>query len=120
MRILIVDDHEDLRTMLQVWLQAEGYEVVVAPDGGAALGLLDRNPVDLVVTDLCMPETDGIEMIVEVKKRFGHVPIVAMSGWTSSGGIDYLQVAREIGAVRTLKKPFDPVELSKIVRELIP
>jgi DNA-binding response OmpR family regulator len=120
MHILIVDDHEDLRTMLQVWLQAEGYEVVVAPDGGTALELLERNPVDLVVTDLCMPETDGIEMIVELKKRFAHIPIVAMSGWTSSGGVDYLQVAREIGAVRTLKKPFEPVELSKIVRELIP
>lgn len=119
MRVLIVDDHEDLRTMLQVWLQAEGYEVDVAPDGLTALELLQRNPVDLVVTDLCMPETDGIEMIVELKKRFAHIPIIAMSGWTSTGSVDYLQVAREIGARKTLKKPFEPVELSKLVRELI-
>jgi len=118
MRILIVDDHEDLRTMLQAWFKAEGHVVAVAPDGGAALDLLERDPADIVITDLCMPETDGIEMIVELKKRFPKIPIIAMSGWTSSGGVDYLHVAREIGAVRTLRKPFEPAELSKIINEL--
>jgi DNA-binding response OmpR family regulator len=118
MRVLIVEDNDDLRHMLQLWLQADGHEVAVAPDGRAALDLLDHHPADVVVTDLCMPETDGIEVIVELKKRFPQMPIVAVSGWTSAGGMDYLQVAREIGAVRTLKKPFEPLELGKILREL--
>ena len=118
MRILIVDDNEDMRTMLQAWLQAEGHDVAVAPDGHSALKMLVARPTDILVTDLCMPETDGIETIVAVRKQFPHIPIVAMSGWTSAGGADYLEVAREIGAVKTLKKPFEPAQLSDIVRKL--
>ena len=118
MRVLIVDDNEDLRIMLQRWLEADGFEAVVATDGHTGLALLDAQAIDVVVTDLCMPETDGIETIEAVRTRFPHIPIVAMSGWISSGGVDYLEVAREIGAVRTLKKPFEPVALSRILREL--
>jgi CheY-like chemotaxis protein len=118
MRVLIVDDNEDLRNMLRRWLAADGFETVEAPDGRSALALLDAQAIDAVVTDLCMPETDGIETIEAVRNRFPHIPIVAMSGWISSGGVDYLEVAREIGAIGTLKKPFEPAELSRILREL--
>ena len=118
-RILVVDDNEDLRNMLRLFLEAEGFEVAVAPDGHAALAALRAQPADVVVTDLFMPDKDGIETIVELKKRFPEAKIVAMSGWTSTEGSDYLRVAREIGAVKTLKKPFDPVELSKVVRKLL-
>jgi DNA-binding response OmpR family regulator len=72
----------------------------------------------VVVTDLFMPDQDGIETILELRKRFPQVRIVAMSGWTSSEGSDYLRVAREIGALETLRKPFDPQELSQLLRAL--
>jgi DNA-binding response OmpR family regulator len=104
--------------MLSLCLQADGVDVAVAADGEAGLALMEKHPVDVVVTDLFMPDKDGIETIVELKKRYPGVKIVVMSGFTSIGGTDYLGVARELGALTTLKKPFDPAELSKVVREL--
>jgi DNA-binding response OmpR family regulator len=117
-RILVVDDNEDLRTTIQALLQADGFEVSVAADGEAALLLHRAHPADVVVTDLFMPDKDGIETIIELKKLYPNVKIIAMSGWTSTQGSDYLQVAREIGAAVTLQKPFDPLELSRVVRQL--
>lgn len=117
-RVLLIDDNVDLTSMLSLCLQADGVDVLVAADGEAGLALLKEQPVDVVVTDLFMPDKDGIETIVELKKRYPDVKIVVMSGFTSIGGTDYLGVARELGAVTTLKKPFDPAELSKVVREL--
>ena len=117
-RILVVDDNEDLRTTIQALLQADGFEVAVAADGEAALIQNKSRPADVVVTDLFMPDKDGIETIIELKKLYPNIKIVAMSGWTSTQGSDYLQVAREIGAAVTLQKPFDPAELSRVVRAL--
>jgi CheY-like chemotaxis protein len=117
-RILVVDDNEDLRTTIQALLQADGFEVAVAADGEAALVLNRSRPADVVITDLFMPDKDGIETIIELKKLYPNIKIVAMSGWTSTQGSDYLQVAREIGAAVTLQKPFDPLELSRVVRQL--
>jgi DNA-binding response OmpR family regulator len=117
-RILVVDDNEDLRTTIQALLQADGFEVAVAGDGQAALALHQACPADVVITDLFMPDKDGIETIVELRKLSPKLKIIAMSGWTSTQGSDYLRVAREIGAAATLQKPFDPQELSRVVRQL--
>jgi len=104
--------------MLQAQLEMEGFEVATAPDGARALALLGRQRTDLIITDLFMPDKDGIETIIELRKLYPMVKIVAISGWTSTQGSDYLQVAREIGAAATLQKPFDPAELSRVVRQL--
>ena len=117
-RILVVDDNEDLRSTIQALLRADGFDVAVAGNGQAALELHQSRPADVVITDLFMPDKDGIETIIELKKLYPTVKIVAMSGWTSTQGSDYLQVAREIGAAVTLQKPFDPLELSRVVRQL--
>ena len=117
-RVLVVDDNEDLRATVQALLQADGFDVAVAADGEAALAEHRLRPADVVITDLFMPDKDGIETIIELKKLYPGVKIVAMSGWTSTQGSDYLQVAREIGASVTLQKPFDPAELSRVVRQL--
>jgi CheY-like chemotaxis protein len=118
-RILVVDDNDDLRATIQALLQADGFDVAQAADGRAALAELRSRPADVVLTDLFMPDQDGIETIVELKKLYPHLKIVAMSGWTSAQGSDYLQVAREIGAAHTLQKPFDPAELSRVLRQLV-
>src|SRR5262245_49424881 len=118
-RVLVVDDNEDLRATVQALLQADGFEVAVAADVEAALAQHRERPADVVVTDLFMPDKDGIETIIELRKLYPSVKIVAISGWTSTRGSDYLQVAREIGAAATLQKPFDPQELSRVVRELV-
>jgi CheY-like chemotaxis protein len=117
-RILVVDDNEDLRSTIQALLRADGFDVAVAGNGQAALALHQSQPADVVITDLFMPDKDGIETIVELKKLSPQLKIVAISGWTSTQGSDYLQVAREIGATVTLQKPFDPQELSRVVRQL--
>jgi DNA-binding response OmpR family regulator len=117
-RILVVDDNEDLRSTIQALLRADGFDVAVAGNGQAALELHQSRPADVVITDLFMPDKDGIETIVELKKLSPQLKIVAISGWTSTQGSDYLRVAREIGATVTLQKPFDPQELSRVVRQL--
>ena len=117
-RILVVDDNEDLRSTIQALLQADGFDVAVAGNGQAAIALHQSRPADVVITDLFMPDKDGIETIVELRKLSPQLKIVAISGWTSTQGSDYLQVAREIGATVTLQKPFDPEELSRVVRQL--
>jgi|SRR5688572_14683774 DNA-binding response OmpR family regulator len=117
-RVLVVDDNEDLRNTIGALLQADGFDVSLAADGQAALAQHHARPCDVVLTDLFMPDKDGIETIVELRKVSPGIKIVAMSGWTSSQGSDYLQVAREIGASVTLQKPFDPQELSRVLRRL--
>jgi DNA-binding response OmpR family regulator len=118
-RILVVDDNEDLRNTIGALLQADGFDVALAADGQAALAEHRATPADVVLTDLFMPDKDGIETIVELRRLYPQVKIVAMSGWTSTQGSDYLQVAREIGASVTLQKPFDPGELSRVLRRLV-
>jgi CheY-like chemotaxis protein len=118
-RILVVDDNDDLRATIGALLKADGFDVALAADGQAALAQQQASPADLVLTDLFMPDKDGIETIIELRKLSPDVKIVAMSGWTSTQGSDYLQVAREIGAAHTLQKPFDPAELSRVLRRLL-
>ena len=119
-RVLVVDDSADIRGMLQAQLEREGFDVATAPDGARALALLGRQRADLIITDLFMPDKDGIETILEIREKYPALQIVAMSGWDSRQGSDYLKVAREIGAVRTVKKPFELTDIVKIVRDLMP
>lgn len=114
-RILILEDNADLRDLLALQLRAQGFEVAAAGNGDAALRLMARKPADVVLTDVFMPDKDGLETIVEIRTRYPGVRIFAMSGWESRAGLDYLKVAREIGAARTFRKPFD---IEELVREL--
>jgi CheY-like chemotaxis protein len=117
-KVLVVEDNEDLRSLLEATLRREGFEVLAACDGDEALQVLGERRVDIIVTDLFMPERDGVETIVAIREKFPGLQIIAMSGWQSSRGPDYLAVAREIGAAATLRKPFEPPELVRIVRRL--
>lgn len=117
-RILIVDDNDDIRSMLELILRREGFDVASARDGEQALALYAERGADIVITDLFMPERDGIETIVALRDRYPEAKIIAMSGWQSQRGPDYLAVAREIGAVGTLRKPFEPRELLRLVRRI--
>ena len=118
-RILIIEDNEDMRGMLALALRHEGFEVALAADGARALEELQKAPADLIVTDLFMPDKDGIETIEEIRRKHPAAKIVAMSGWQSEQGPDYLDVAREIGAIGTLRKPFDPADLVRIIRQVL-
>jgi DNA-binding response OmpR family regulator len=108
MRVLVIEDNVDLRDYLRLALESQGYEVLTARNGQEALGYLDGHPVDVVLTDLFMPEMDGIETIAALRRQFPGVRVIAMSG---RPGVDYLAVARELGVANTLRKPFEIDEL---------
>jgi CheY-like chemotaxis protein len=117
-RVLVIDDNPDMRRTMQALLESEGYAVAVAADGEEALRLQRDLPAAVVITDIYMPGKEGIETIYELRKHFPQTKVIVMSGGSRVTGVDYFQVARELGAVKTLKKPFTPAELIDAVREL--
>ena len=117
-RVLVIDDNPDIRNTLQWLLESEGYTVSVAANGLEGLKLQRSRPADIVVTDIFMPEQDGIETLWKFREEYPQVPIVVMSGGGAARGTDYLSVARQLGASRTLTKPLDPQELINVVRQI--
>lgn len=116
--ILVIDDDASMCTLLQEALTLAGHEVDVAPHGNAGLALFRQQPRDLVITDLIMPEKEGIETIMELRRDFPDVRIIAMSGggrWDAEG---YLKIAMGAGAQRVVRKPIDLADLKRIVQQL--
>lgn len=118
-RILIIDDEPQIRSMLTLMLERDGYEVVEAPDGVEGIKIYRQNPVDLIITDLIMPNKDGIGMIIDLKKEFPDVKIIAMSGGGLNKPDGYLKGAKKLGASCTLTKPIDREEMLQAVREIL-
>jgi DNA-binding response OmpR family regulator len=118
-RILVVDDDDQVRTMLRITLEREGYEVEEAPDGQVAISLYHQQAVDLVITDIVMPEKEGIETIMELRRSNPDVKIIAISGGGRVNPEDYLRWAGKFGAQRSFTKPVDRVELLAAVCELL-
>ena len=117
--ILIIDDDNQFRTMLRKMIERNGHEVVEASDGKEGIKRYRKNPTDLIITDLIMPEKDGIETIQELKKDFPDIKIIAISGGGRLGPQDYLHIAKMLGAKRTLTKPIELPELLKAIDELL-
>jgi DNA-binding response OmpR family regulator len=118
-RILVIEDDSMLRNMMRQMLEHEGYEVLVAEDGIEAGKLYKKNEVDLVITDVLMPEKDGLEVIMEIRAKMPQVKIIAISGGGRISHTDYLVAARRLGAHRTLSKPFIRQELLDTLHELL-
>lgn len=118
-RILLMDDDEQLRRLLQRVLEGAGHVVFAAGDGNAGLALLEAVDPQVVVTDIVMPDREGLETIGELRKRRPDLPVVAMSGNCDAGSGDYLRIAAALGARRTLGKPFAPQALVDAVAELL-
>jgi len=118
-KILIIDDDPDVLTMLREMLEREGYEVVAANDGEKGVKCYRDNPTDIIITDIIMPEKEGIETILELRKEFPDIRIIAISGGGRIDATDHLKVAKHIGAQYTFSKPFERKALLKAVRNLI-
>ena len=118
-RLLIIDDDQSVRVWLRRSLEREGYEVREAGEGGAALELLAAAPVDLVITDIVMPDQEGIALILALRKSHPQLPVIAISGGGRIGMNNYLEIAKGCGAARVLAKPFKIAQLLPFVRELI-
>ena len=127
-RVIIIDDEEDIRSVLKEILLRAGFEVEVASNGGAGLKLLRAQDADLVVTDVIMPGKDGVQTVRDIRREFPSIKIIVISGGGSVTPMDYepeaikttayLASASAAGADITLTKPFDRQELVRAIEEL--
>jgi CheY-like chemotaxis protein len=118
-RILLVEDEDAFRTLVTDVLEIAGYAVHATNDGRAALHYLDRHCVDVIVTDICMPGFDGFELLAKLRERRGGAGVVVISGGIGHEVAAFLQMARHLGASRTLEKPFPLEQLLDIIRGML-
>jgi CheY-like chemotaxis protein len=118
-RILLVDDNEPFRKMLHKTLENAGYEVQDAANGQFVLDLYRQHPCDLILTDLVMPEKEGLETITELRRFNPRVKIIVMSGGGRINPKNNLVMAERLGARRTLAKPFSQQEILDAIAEVL-
>lgn len=116
MKILVAEDEELLLMAIEAKLRKDGFEVVGAADGLQALKILESYVPDIIITDILMPNTSGLELISIVKSKFSKVPIIVLSGL---GQEDTVMEAFQLGADDFITKPFNHVELSVRVKRLL-
>jgi DNA-binding response OmpR family regulator len=119
-RIILVDDEPAIRRNLARYLTAQGHDVRAAGNGREALLAFDEGGVDLLITDINMPEMDGIEILNALRARGSSVPVIAMSGGGQFDKTLLLGSATMLGAVVTLEKPFELDQLLRAVDGLLP
>jgi CheY-like chemotaxis protein len=105
-KILIIDDDDDFRTMLRIMLGKAGYDILEASNGRSGVDLFLEQHPDLVITDLFMPEQEGLETIRKLKRLNSGIKIIAISGGCSAISFDFLPFAEALGATSILAKPF--------------
>ncbi|MFC1591922.1 response regulator [Thermodesulfobacteriota bacterium] len=115
--ILIIDDNKNFRDLLQNFFEDNGYETAAAPDGGQGIKLFLSRPADLVITDILMPEKEGIETIRELRQDCPDIKIIAVSGGGSIQAESCLKMALRFGAVEAFLKPVGLTELLGAVQK---
>ncbi len=116
-KILLIDDDEPLRAVMRETLEHFGHVVLEARDGKEGLALFEHSQADLVITDIVMPEKEGLEVLMELRKRPVPVKVIAISGGGSTGKVEYLHIAKLMGAAAVLAKPFSVTALMAVVDE---
>jgi len=113
-RILVIDDDRIFRDTVSAVLKQAGFRIMGAVNGNEGLQICSENEIDIVITDIVMPDKEGIETIVELRNKYPEIKIIAMSGYPDL----YLDSAITFGADRIIKKPFRNSEIISIVKEL--
>ena len=116
--ILLIDDEENFRCVIKQVLVNAGFEVVEAANGAQGIRYFYEKPADMIITDIIMPEKEGIETIIELKNAFPNVKLIAMSGGGWYGTDIDFDMAKKLGA-KTLDKPFALQDLLDVVHELL-
>ena len=119
-RILLIEDNNELRTTLAELLALAGHTVVEAGNGRVGLDLFRQGGADLVVTDLVMPEIEGLEVVRQLRNADSPVNVIAISGGGRASAAVYLEAARLLGASKMLHKPFTAAVLLAAIDELLP
>jgi len=118
-RILIIDDDHHILLMIKKMLERAGFEVDLASNGNEGLKLFKKLSVDLVITDIIMPEKEGLETIREMKRLRSDLKIIAISGGGKVSSDNYLNTAKIFGATKIMTKPFTQNQMVSAVRELL-
>jgi DNA-binding response OmpR family regulator len=118
-QILVIEDDNSVRELLQQTLSKAGYDVIAAPNGAEGLDLFRDNKPDLVITDIVMPQKEGLQTIIELRQEAPDVRVIAMSAGGRYSNTDYLKLAKKFGARGTITKPFMREEMLNIVREAL-
>jgi len=119
-KILVLDDEPHIRTLVNAFLVQDGHEVDLAENGKEGLKLIGLNRYDLLITDIVMPEEDGLGVLMELKGRVPRIRMIVMSGGGTRLNIDnYLNLAKLMGADRVLPKPLDFLKLQAAVKEVL-
>jgi CheY-like chemotaxis protein len=117
--ILVIDDQPGIRNCFRTVLETAGHAVRDAADGAAGPHAARSGPFDLVLCDLFMPDTDGMQVIRELRREFPALPVVAMSGGGFNGQLDILPLARYLGADHPLHKPCTVEEVLEVLRRAL-
>jgi CheY-like chemotaxis protein len=118
-QILVIDDEPSIQILLKKMIERGGFDVLTASDGKQGMALVHTHSVDLVVTDLIMPEKEGIEVIMELQKIRPDIPVIAISGGGLNSSESYLRIAREAGAHAVLEKPVERTMLLQTIENLL-
>lgn len=118
-KVLVVDDEPYILLMIKKMLEQSGHEVDLASNGKEGLEMLNNKPFDILITDIVMPEKEGLETIREVRHKYPELKIIAISGGGRLDSNEYLEPARLFGAKRIIKKPFQKAEIINAVNELL-
>ncbi len=118
-RILLIEDDTTLRRALRLGLEKSGHQIMEAGNGREGIAAFRTTPADLVVTDLIMPEVEGVETIRSLREMSARVPILAISGGGRGSPRDYLHIARHLGANQVLEKPFEIDAFRTVIATLL-
>jgi len=117
-KVFVIDDEAGLRRVIARALQDAGHAVSVHEHGRHAIDRIEQERPDLLITDIFMPEMEGLETIRRARQLRPQMPVIAMSGYSDEQG-DYLAIAEKFGADATLRKPFSLAELVQLVARLL-
>ncbi len=117
--VLVLEDNEAYRTLICEVLAQAGFDVCSFPDGRRVSAVLNERRIDLIITDLSMPERDGLETLTELRYTHPRLPVIAISGDVPLNRDLYLKLAEKLGAARVLAKPFKMEQLLAAAREAL-
>jgi CheY-like chemotaxis protein len=116
--ILVIDDDQEVRDFLVAVLERAGHEVTTAGNGRDGVAMFREHAVQVVITDIIMPEKDGIETILDLRREHPDLKVIAISGGGRTTPENYLHSARLLGADRAMRKPFKNEEILRAIEEL--
>lgn len=118
-KILFVDDDISIRQLHKQILENEGYHVEIARNGHEAIQVLAEKNVDMVITDILMPDIDGFELIMEIRRNHPQLKVMAISGGGRLSSDEYLTLANQLGVLYTLEKPFTKNQFVETVKQIL-